>query len=189
VLGPLAAARPWLRSPGGQQVTVAAARNLAGTLVAAYGKPLPAPDGGLTHVFPEPATLAGATLTELGMPAARRETIRGLAAALADGSLTLSPGAEREEAERGLLALRGIGPWTAGYVRMRALGDPDVFLLGDAGIRHGLHRLGTSPAAADAWRPWRSYAVHHLWNAANAATDANATGPASPKAPLMTETR
>ncbi|MGP3970136.1 AlkA N-terminal domain-containing protein [Streptomyces sp. 6N223] len=176
-LGPLAAAHPGLRSPGaadpeelafravlGQQVTVAAARTLAARLVAAHGKPLPAPDGGLTHLFPEPGALAEAPLSELGMPATRRETIRSLAAALADGAVSLSPGTDRDEAERGLLAVRGIGPWTAGYVRMRALGDPDIFLPGDAGVRHGLDRLGAPPRAATGWRPWRSYAVHLLWH-------------------------
>jgi AraC family transcriptional regulator of adaptative response / DNA-3-methyladenine glycosylase II len=187
-LGPLVAAHPGLRSPGaaepeelavravlGQQVTVAAARTLAARLVAAYGKPLPAPDGGLTHLFPEPAALAEAPLAELGMPAARRETIRTLCAALADGAVVLSPGADREEAERGLLGLRGIGPWTAGYVRMRALSDPDVFLPGDAGLRHGLNLLGSTPGAAERWRPWRSYAVHLLWLAAAATAAATTT--------------
>ncbi|MFI9719917.1 AlkA N-terminal domain-containing protein [Streptomyces sp. NPDC052396] len=176
-LGPLAAARPGIRSPGaadgeelavravlGQQITVAAAARLAGTLVAAYGKPLPAPDGTLTHLFPEAATLAEAPLDELGMPATRRRTLRTLATALADGAVRLDAGADRDEAERALLALPGIGPWTAGYIRMRALGDPDVFLPGDAGVRHGLAALGIGPDAAAAWRPWRSYALHHLWN-------------------------
>jgi AraC family transcriptional regulator of adaptative response / DNA-3-methyladenine glycosylase II len=178
LLGPLVAARPGLRSPGiadpeelavravlGQQVTVGAARTLAGTLVAAYGKPLPAPDGELTHVFPEAGALAGAPLAELGMPESRRAAIRTLCAALADGDIALDAGADRDEAERALLALRGVGPWTAGYIRMRALGDPDVFLPGDAGVRHGLRLLGADAAASDAWRPWRSYALHHLWNA------------------------
>ncbi|MFD5315470.1 AlkA N-terminal domain-containing protein [Streptomyces sp. NPDC127098] len=183
-LGALARARPGLRSPGaaepeelavravlGQQITVTSARTLAGTLVAAYGKPLPAPSGGLTHLFPEPATLAEAPLTELGMPEARRATIRTLAAALADGALTLAPGADRDAAEQALLALRGIGPWTAGYVRMRALGDPDVFLPGDAGVRHGLARIDADRDAAERWRPWRSYAVHHLWAGEPSPTD------------------
>lgn len=176
-LGPLVAARPGLRSPGaadadelavravlGQQVTVAAAARLAGTLVGAYGKPLPVPDGGLTHIFPDPGTLAGAALDELGMPGARRTALRTLAAALADGTLGLGPGVDREHTERTLLALPGIGPWTAGYIRMRALGDPDVFLPADAGVRHGLAALGAGADAAEAWRPWRSYALHHLWN-------------------------
>ncbi|MFD1830892.1 AlkA N-terminal domain-containing protein [Streptomyces desertarenae] len=177
-LGPLVRGRPGLRSPGaadpheqavravlGQQVTVGAARALAGTLTAAYGKPLPAPDGALTHLFPEPATLAEAPLDELRMPDARRRALRTLAAALADGTVVLDPGADRDEAEQALLALRGIGPWTAGYIRMRALGDPDVFPPGDAGARHGLERIGAGTEHAEGWRPWRSYALHHLWSA------------------------
>ncbi|MFI7275542.1 AlkA N-terminal domain-containing protein [Streptomyces sp. NPDC049879] len=180
-LAPLVAARPGLRSPGaadpdelavravlGQQITVSSARKLGGTLVAAYGKPLPAPDGSLTHTFPAAETLADAPLTELGMPESRRATLRTLATALADGTVHLGPGADRDATEHALLALRGIGPWTAGYMRMRALGDPDVFLTGDAGVRHGLGLVGAEPATADAWRPWRSYAVHHLWTATSA---------------------
>ncbi|KAB8168012.1 helix-turn-helix domain-containing protein [Streptomyces sp. 3MP-14] len=181
LLAPLVAAEPGLRSPGavspdelairavlGQQVTVAAARTLGGRLVEALGKPLGRPDGGLTHLFPEPATLAEAPLTELGMPASRRETLRTVGAALAEGRVVLDPGADREEATAALLALRGIGPWTAGYVRMRALGDPDVMLTGDAGVRHGLALVGAAPGDAEEWRPWRSYALHHLWRAAAA---------------------
>ncbi|HEX5565551.1 MAG TPA: AlkA N-terminal domain-containing protein, partial [Streptomyces sp.] len=191
LLGPLVRRRPGLRSPGttdphelavravlGQQVTVGAARTLAGALVRAYGKPLPAPDGTLTHLFPDPGSLAGAPLTELRMPDARRRTIRTLAEALADGTLVLDPGADRDEAERTLLALRGIGPWTAGYVRMRALGDPDVFLPGDAGVRQGLERTGATAGHAESWRPWRSYALHHLWVAAVR------KGPAAPGRPV-----
>ncbi|GHF38684.1 DNA-3-methyladenine glycosylase 2 family protein [Streptomyces morookaense] len=174
----LVAARPGLRSPGaadaeelavravlGQQVSVAAAAVLGGVLVAAYGKPLAAPDGGLTHVFPDPGTLAGAALDELGMPDSRRRALRAVAEALAEGTVRLDPGADRDAAQQALLALPGIGPWTAGYIRMRALGDPDVFLQGDAGVRHGLAAVGAAPADAAAWGPWRSYAVHHLWNA------------------------
>lgn len=179
LLAPSVAARPGLRSPGstdghesavrtvlGQQVTVSAARALAGRLVAVYGKPLPHPDGGLTHLFPEADTLAGAALDELGMPGSRRAALRTVATALADGTVVLDPGAERDAAEAGLLALRGVGPWTAGCIRMRALGDPDVFLPGDAGVRQGLRLLGTEVRRAERWRPWRSYALHHLWNTA-----------------------
>ncbi|MCG3040908.1 helix-turn-helix domain-containing protein [Streptomyces sp. S1A] len=178
LLGPLVRRLPGLRSPGasdpheaavravlGQQVTVGAARTLTGALVAAYGKPLPAPDGGLTHLFPDPGILAGAPLEELSMPGSRRRAVRAVAAALADGALVLDPGADRDEAERALLGLPGIGPWTAGYVRMRALGDPDVLLAGDAGVRHGMERIGARAPDAERWRPWRSYALHHLWNA------------------------
>jgi AraC family transcriptional regulator of adaptative response / DNA-3-methyladenine glycosylase II len=181
VLGPHVAAAPGLRAPGtvdphelavravlGQQITVAAARTLAARLVATHGEPLSAPDGGLTRLFPEPAALASASLAELGMPESRRATIRTVAAALADGTVVLDPGADRDEAERSLLALRGVGPWTAGYVRMRALGDPDVFLPGDVGVRHGLDRVGADAGRAEFWRPWRTYALHHLWHLAAA---------------------
>ncbi|MGA5700400.1 DNA-3-methyladenine glycosylase 2 family protein [Peterkaempfera bronchialis] len=187
VLGDRVRARPGLRSPGhvdpqelavravlGQQVTVAAARTLAGRLAARYGKPLPAPSGGLTVLFPTAETLAGADPEDLAMPAARRRAVLGLAAALADGRVRLDAGVERDQAAHRLLDLPGIGPWTVGYIRMRALADPDVFLPGDAGVRHGLARLGHpgDPASAAqlsaAWGPWRSYAVHHLWAVAAA---------------------
>lgn len=181
VLARLVAKRPGLRSPGapdphelavravlGQQVSVAAGRTLGGALVAAYGEPLPEPSGGLTHLFPRPDALAQATLAELGMPESRRATLRTVCAALADGSLTLDAGADRDEAERALLDLRGVGPWTAGYIRMRALGDPDVLLPGDVAVRAGMRRAGVTTADlrahAQAWRPWRSYAMHHFWN-------------------------
>ena len=115
------------------------------------------------------------------MPASRRETLRTVSAALADGRVALDPGADRDEMTAALLALRGVGPWTAGYVRMRALGDPDVFLAGDAGVRHGLALVGARAgrggdvgAGAEEWRPWRSYALHHLWRAAANARAANA---------------
>lgn len=196
-LGPLLEVTPGLRSPGaadahelavravlGQQVTVRAARSLTGTLVAAYGKPLAVPDGGLTHLFPDAGTLARAPLGELGMPEARRQALRTVTAALADGAVVLDPGADRDETERALLALPGIGPWTAGYMRMRALGDPDVFLPGDAGVRHGLALTGTTPGQAEHWRPWRSYALHHLWNAATlAAEGALPAAPTTPSTP------
>ncbi|WP_181769129.1 AlkA N-terminal domain-containing protein [Streptomyces albidus (ex Kaewkla and Franco 2022)] len=181
VLGPLVARWPGLRSPGsadphelavravlGQQITVAAARTLGGRLVASYGKPLAAPDGGLTHLFPDAGTLATAPLGELGMPERRRATIRTVAAALADGTVQLDAGANRDEASQALLALPGIGPWSAGYMRMRALGDPDVFLSGDVGVRQGLALSGGDAGRAASWRPWRSYALHHLWNLAAA---------------------
>ncbi|MGS2589642.1 DNA-3-methyladenine glycosylase 2 family protein [Streptomyces hebeiensis] len=178
-LAPLVALRPGLRAPGaadphelavravlGQQVSVAAGRKLGGALVAAYGRPLPAADGGLTHLFPTPDDLADASLAELGMPDSRRGTLRGVAGALAAGTVLLDAGADRDEAEKALLALPGIGPWTAGYVRMRALGDPDVLLTGDVAARAGMRLAGAEPVDAEAWRPWRTYAMHHFWNAA-----------------------
>ena len=187
VLGPLALAHPGRRVPGhvdgnelalravvGQQVSVAAARRLGARLVAAYGKPLERPEGTLTHCFPAAETLAAADPGTLPMPRARAAALTGLAAALASGDLSLDPGAERDHAEAKLLALPGIGPWTAGYIRMRALSDPDAFLPGDVGVVEALGRLGAVPAVrsravkaaaelAESWRPWRSYAVQHLW--------------------------
>ncbi|MFI5530475.1 AlkA N-terminal domain-containing protein [Kitasatospora sp. NPDC051853] len=182
VLGELVRSRPGVRSPGhvdphelavravlGQQVTVAAARTLAGRLAEKYGAPLAEPSGGLRLLFPTAAALAGAAPEDLAMPDARKRALRGLCAALADGTVRLDGGVDREEAAAELLALPGIGPWTVGYLRMRALADPDVFLPSDIGVKHGLLRLGhpgdpkSAAVAGAAWAPWRSYAVHRLW--------------------------
>ncbi|BCK66398.1 hypothetical protein Srufu_003510 [Streptomyces libani subsp. rufus] len=117
------------------------------------------------------------------MPESRRATLRTLSTALVDGTVVLDAGADRDETERALLGLRGIGPWTAGYIRMRALGDPDVLLTGDVAVLAGMRRAGAPTAGlrerADAWRPWRSYAMHHFWNAP-------VTEPAGPR-PTTTE--
>jgi AraC family transcriptional regulator, regulatory protein of adaptative response / DNA-3-methyladenine glycosylase II len=147
----------------GQQVSVAAARKLGARLAAEYGKPLSAPSGTLTHCFPGAATIAAADPAALPMPRARAEALTSLAAALASGQIYLHPGVDRDEATARLLAMGGIGPWTASYIRMRALSDPDSFLPSDGGVVRALNRLGGRVASADAWRPWRSYAVHHLW--------------------------
>jgi len=189
VIGPLAADCPGRRAIGavdgneiavravlGQQVSVAAARRLAARLVMLCGTPLPTavdaagfcgqgPDGtGLTHAFPDVATIAGLDPATLPMPLARGRALVTLAAALASGEVSLDPGADWEEVGARLLTLPGIGPWTAGYIRMRALSDPDVFLPGDAGVVRALGGRSTvSPPAAERWRPWRSYATHHLW--------------------------
>ena len=187
LLGPLVRSTPGRRVPGsvdgaelavravlGQQVSVAGARTLAGGLVVSCGQPLSeslAEDGGLTHLFPEPAAIADADLAALAVPAARRGALSNLARALAGGEIALDPGADREEAERQLVALHGIGAWTASYVAMRALGDPDAFLPSDLGVRRALARLGqpgdpaSAAALAERWRPWRAYAVQHLWAA------------------------
>ncbi|AEW95062.1 MULTISPECIES: DNA-3-methyladenine glycosylase family protein [Streptomycetaceae] len=183
LLGPLRAAAPGLRSPGhvspaelavrallGQQISVAGARTIAGRLTAAYGRPLPVADGGLTHEFPTAEALGTADPADLPMPTARKTALYALAGALASGEVVLDPDADPDEAESRLRALPGIGPWTASYIRMRALGDPDVFLATDLGVRHALERLGHpgDPAnarrLAERWRPWRSYASHHLWS-------------------------
>ncbi|MFD4035193.1 DNA-3-methyladenine glycosylase 2 family protein [Streptomyces sp. NPDC058637] len=142
-LAPLVAATPGLRSPGAADPEEFAVRALVGReaaagLVERYGKVLDVPCGGLTHVFPEPGMLAGAD----------DPVLRGLAGALADGTVRLDAGADRDEAEQALLRLPGIGPRTAALIRMRALGDPDVDPHGTPG--------------ADRLRPWRSYAARHL---------------------------
>ena len=144
LLAPLVAARPGLRSPGVADPDEFAVRTLVGReaaqeLVEQYGKVLDVPCGGLTHLFPEPGVLAGG---------AADSGLRALAAALADGAVRLDAGADRDEAERALLRLPGIGPAEAALIRMRALGDPDVDPYGTPG--------------SEAWRPWRSYAVRHL---------------------------
>jgi len=182
LLGPLVRAAPGRRVPGhvdghelavravlGQQVSLAGAATLAGRLVSDYGQPLERPMGAVTHVFPSIGTIAAADPNRLAMPAARRRALLGLAAALASGELALDGGADRSQARRQLLGLSGIGPWTAEYIAMRALRDPDAFLPSDLGVRHALERLGADarPASVERlgerWRPYRAYAVQHLW--------------------------
>ncbi|MGZ4546665.1 MAG: AlkA N-terminal domain-containing protein [Blastococcus sp.] len=153
-----------VRAVLGQQVSVAGARTLTARVVTAAGTPLPEPVGTLTHAFPRAAALADADLTAVGLTGARRRTVHGLAAALAGGSIALDAGADREEAGRALLAVPGVGPWTAALVALRGLADPDVWLPGDLALRRSLATLGsTDTDAATRWRPWRSYAVMHLW--------------------------
>jgi AraC family transcriptional regulator of adaptative response / DNA-3-methyladenine glycosylase II len=123
----------------------------------------------VTHLWPGAAAVADAG-AHLPMPGARRAALAELARALASGAVDLDPGSDRSEAERRLRALPGIGPWTTGYVAMRALGDPDAFLAMDAGVRRALarHGLSSDPASAERhsqrWRPWRAYAVQYLWS-------------------------
>ncbi len=182
LLGPLVRSAPGRRVAGhvdghelavravlGQQVSVGGARTLAGRLVSEYGQPLERPIGAVTHLFPQVETLAAADSERLAMPTARRRALLGLARALAGGDLTLDAGADRGEARRRLLDLPGIGPWTTEYIAMRTLRDPDAFLPSDLGVRHALEQLGHDgqPAAAERlaerWRPYRAYAVQHLW--------------------------
>jgi AraC family transcriptional regulator of adaptative response / DNA-3-methyladenine glycosylase II len=199
LLGALVRRSPGRRVPGsvdgaelafravlGQQVSVAGARTLAGRLVARCGESLPetlaAEDGEPTHLFPGQHALAEAALEGLGIPSARRETLRTLARLLAGGGIVLDPGSEREDVERRLLELRGIGPWTASYVAMRALRDPDAFLASDLGVRKALVRLGHAgdrrsvAAVAERWRPWRAYATQHLWASLGDEEDQTAKG-------------
>jgi AraC family transcriptional regulator of adaptative response / DNA-3-methyladenine glycosylase II len=188
LLAPLVAAVPGRRSPGavdgtellvraivGQQVSVAGARTVAARVAAARGEALPsalaaaAGAEGLVRSFPDAAAVAGADPATLSMPRQRAAALIDAASLVASGAIELDPGADRAEVERRLLAVRGIGPWTTAYLAMRALGDPDVFLPTDLGVLRGLAAVGVpdDPTAAAAraasWRPWRSYALHHLW--------------------------
>lgn len=182
VLRPLVQAAPGQRLPRtvdehelairavlSQQVSLGAAATHARHLAEAHGDPVHDPDGGLTHVFPSAAALADVDPDSLALPRARRRTVVGLAAALANGSVTLDPGTDWDRARSELVAIDGIGPWTGELIALRGLGDPDAFPVTDLGVRRGAAAAGlpTTPAAltarAKAWRPWRSYAVAHLW--------------------------
>jgi AraC family transcriptional regulator of adaptative response / DNA-3-methyladenine glycosylase II len=184
MIGPLIRAAPGRRVPGhvdghelsiravlGQQVSLTGAATLAGRLVAKYGEPLRRPVGGVTHLFPSAAALAEVRPQHLPMPVARRRALTGLARALASGEIVLDGGADRAEARRRLADLPGVGPWTVAYIAMRALRDPDAFLASDLGVRKALEQFGHdgSPAAAtrlaERWRPYRAYALAHLWAA------------------------
>jgi len=174
-LAELVRERPGLRVPGcvdgfelgvraivGQQVSVQAARTVLGRLAAEYGEPLAERDGALTHRFPTPDALAALAPAVLPFPRMRARALCSLARLCAHGELRLDAGSDASEAVAILGEVPGVGPWTTSYVAMRALGDPDVFPPGDVGLRHALERLG-APGADERWRPWRSYAVMHLW--------------------------
>ncbi|MCA1984438.1 DNA-3-methyladenine glycosylase 2 [Nocardioides nematodiphilus] len=177
VLGALVSAVPGLRVPGapdgaelavrtivGQQVSVVGARTVLGRLVEAYGVPYDSGVSGLTHLFPSAEVIAGLEPEALPMPRARGRALSGLAEAIVKGDVMLDRGADREAVRAALLALPGIGPWTADYIALRALGHPDVFLPSDLGLQRALDRLGAAGAEPDTWRPWRSYAALYLWN-------------------------
>jgi AraC family transcriptional regulator, regulatory protein of adaptative response / DNA-3-methyladenine glycosylase II len=161
-----------VRAVLGQQVSVAGARTLAGRLTTTIGEPAATTDGTLTHLFPTPQAIAAADPATLSLTRSRAAALIGLARAVADGVVDLEPGADRDRTTAQLLALPGIGPWTTSYIRMRALADPDVFMPTDLGVRHGLDSLGFTGDARDIetvskrWRPWRSYALQHVWTAA-----------------------
>ncbi len=157
-----------IRAVIGQQISTAAARTHAARLAERYGEPLTDPDGGLSRVFPGTGALSD---VELAMPAGRVATVRALLEALRSGELDLTPGGDRERARATLEAIRGIGAWTSEVVAMRALGDPDAFPATDLGVRRGAQAIGLPGAGAaliacaERWRPWRAYAVQHLWGA------------------------
>jgi len=180
-LGALARARPGMRVPGafdgfevavrailGQQVTVAAARTIAGRFAAEFGDPVDTPFASLTRVFPSPEKISEArpgSVAKLGMPEARARTVIGLARAVAGGDLVLMPNADIEPTLERLRSLPGIGEWTAQYIAMRALAWPDAYPHADYGVMKALGTRDRKAAlrAGEAWRPWRAYAVMHLW--------------------------
>ena len=161
-----------VRAVLGQQITVAAARTVCNRLVARFGEPITTPMTGLDRLFPSAQTLANATgddLGQLGIVKQRQGAIIALARAVADGQLALHPGASLAPTLRDVLALPGVGDWTAQYIAMRALGWPDAFPAGDVALHKALALQGApSPAqaalaVASAWQPWRSYAVMRAW--------------------------
>ncbi|MGY4649418.1 DNA-3-methyladenine glycosylase 2 family protein [Mycobacterium sp. URHB0021] len=155
----------------GQQVSLKAARTHAGRIAAAYGAPVEDVDGGLTHVFPAVDDLAEINPTHLAFPKARQRSLVGLIAALAAGDVVLDAGCDWNQARERLLALPGVGPWTAEVIAMRGLGDPDAFPGADLGVRLAAKQIGLPDdprlltERSRRWRPWRSYATQHLWTA------------------------
>ncbi len=166
-----------VRAVLGQQITVKAAGTLAARIVAAYGRPITTPIKELTHTFPTPEDLAamGDAIQEnfgkLGVTSARSRTILALAKALLQSEIDLEIGNRPEVEMPKLLAIRGIGSWTAQYIAMRALKWPDAFLDTDAGVKKALHPRTSREMRqmAEAWRPWRSYATVNLWHTLGAA--------------------
>ena len=166
---------PW-RAILGQQVSVAAATTLAGRVASRYGEKLSITVPGLQQspslLFPTPEKLARGRLRDLGIVTARAETIRRVSRAVLDGSLTFDATQSTDEFCRSLMSIKGIGEWTAQYVAMRALKDPDAFLYGDLGLLRAFDTPGgdrITPGElrkkAEAWRPWRAYAAMLLWSA------------------------
>jgi len=182
LLRPHIESRPGLRVPGawdafelgvrailGQQVSVRGASTLAARLVRAFGKPIEGAPAELSHLFPAPALLADADVASVGLPRARAAAIRGFAGAIARGELVLDGARGLDDTVAQLAALPGLGSWTAQYVAMRALGEPDAFPAGDLALRKALSSDGEPITAARAeqlaagFRPWRSYAAMALW--------------------------
>lgn len=182
LLAPLVARRPGLRLPGawdpfelavramvGQQISVAGASTITGRIARRFGTPLENGDGDLRYLFPTAAQLAETDMASLGMPGKRALAIVGLAKAVAEGDIALDGAAGLDEAVERLCALPGIGPWTAHYIAMRALGEADAFPAGDLGLRHAAGLPGGRLSArelselAENWRPWRAYAAIYLW--------------------------
>jgi AraC family transcriptional regulator of adaptative response / DNA-3-methyladenine glycosylase II len=190
----LVAASPGVRVPGsaepfetavravlGQQVSVAAARTLAGRLVARHGEALGSPAGGVSHLFPTAGRLAGADMDGLGLPGRRIASIRALSRAVAAGDLDLA-GGDPEAIDTAMSRLPGFGPWTRSCILMRARGDPDAIPASDLGLRRAMERLGepgdprSLARRSEAWRPWRAYAALLLWQSLPPAAPAGTAG-------------
>jgi AraC family transcriptional regulator of adaptative response / DNA-3-methyladenine glycosylase II len=157
-----------LRVVLGQQVSTKAARTHARRLVEAYGSPMADANGGLTHTFPSVEQLADIDPTLMAFPKARQRTVVALVDALATGEVVLDPGCDWNRAREQLLALPGVGPWTAEVIAMRGLGDPDAFPATDLGVQLAAKQLGLGETLTQhgaRWRPWRAYATQHLWTA------------------------
>jgi AraC family transcriptional regulator, regulatory protein of adaptative response / DNA-3-methyladenine glycosylase II len=185
-LAALVEARPGLRVPGawdgfelairavlGQQITVSAAVRLAGKLVASHGERLAQPDGDLTHVFPRPEVVASADLSSLGMPRSRAAALSAVAAAAAADPHLFDANSTLDEAVRRLRSIRGVGEWTAQYIALRQLREPDAFPAADVGLMRAMasrdgrgHSSSELLDRANRWRPWRAYAAQHLWASA-----------------------
>lgn len=179
LLAPYVKRHPGIRIPGtvdpfelsvrailGQQISVGGAARLASRVVEGWGELLPQPWKDLNRLFPTPEALADAPLEEAGLSRGRAGAIRSLAAAVSTDQLRLEIGADKVGVEQALLAIRGIGPWTAAYIALRALGDRDAIPTGDLGLRQttGCRTPKELCQMAERWRPWRGYAVVHLWS-------------------------
>jgi AraC family transcriptional regulator of adaptative response / DNA-3-methyladenine glycosylase II len=198
-LGPLLRKRPGLRLPSGwdgfeiavraivgQQVSVAAARTITARLAQRFGTALPQESmPGLAHLFPTPEALADADLSGIGLTGARADTLRHMARALLEGRIDFGSERTLEEFTARWTALPGIGPWTAQYIAMRALGHPDAFPAEDLVLQKAVAGDGTRMSAralaarAEGWRPWRAYAVMHLWKESMAVSNAASTASAA----------
>jgi AraC family transcriptional regulator of adaptative response / DNA-3-methyladenine glycosylase II len=176
-LSRLVESRPGLRVPGafdgfelavravvGQQISVAGARTMLGRIVERAGRPVEGPVPGLTHLFPSATELLAADLSELGLTNGRVSTLKELAIAVSEGRIDLDGGQDPAEAVAELLDVPGIGPWTASYVALRALRDPDAWPIGDLVLNKRMACLGIPEDHIERWRPWRAYAALHLWS-------------------------
>jgi AraC family transcriptional regulator of adaptative response / DNA-3-methyladenine glycosylase II len=183
-LRPLVRALPGIRVPGawdgfelavravlGQQVSVRGATTMAGRLAREFGEPIGVAEAesGLSRLFPTPDVLGDADLTTIGLTRARAAAVAGLARAVRERRLVFDPAGNPDETVASLVRIAGIGPWTAQYVAMRALGEPDAFPDGDLGLRRAATTGGPPLSArnlvtrAERWRPWRAYAAMLLW--------------------------